>query len=130
MVSYRIVAVDDEPSALRLMQRVLAQDEDVDLHTARSPRQALELVAASEEVDLVISDRRMPEMDGLAFLARIRELRPGARRILFTAYPDMALAIEGFNDGALHRLMLNLPPGRLDAGPPEAVRVRPPSGPR
>ena len=48
----------------------------------------------------------MPEMSGLAFLARIREIRPRGHRILLTAYPDMEVALHAINDGLVYRFVL------------------------
>src|SRR5205814_3102486 len=55
---------------------------------------------------LIITDQRMPEMDGLAFLGRVRERRPRAHRILLTAYPDMEVALRAINDGLVYRFVL------------------------
>src|SRR6267378_2831746 len=105
MVSYRLLAVDDEPLALNLIERVFAAEADVELRLATSPTKGLE-IAAGLDLDVVISDQRMPEMSGLAFLARIREIRPRGNRILLTAYPDMEVALHAINDGLVYRFVL------------------------
>ena len=105
MVSYRLLAVDDEPLALNLIERVFAAEADVELRLATSPTKGLE-IAAGLDLDVVISDQRMPEMSGLAFLARIREIRPRGHRILLTAYPDMEVALHAINDGLVYRFVL------------------------
>ena len=93
LVSYRLLAVDDEPLALNLIQRAFAPATDVQLHIATSPLKAIE-VAQSEDLDLVLTDQRMPDMTGLALLARLREIQPRAQRILLTAHPDMDVALD------------------------------------
>jgi len=105
VISYRLLAVDDEPLALNLIKRAFAPASDVHLHIATSPLQALE-VAKAEDLDLVLTDQRMPEMTGLALLARLREIRPRAQRILLTAYPDMEVALQAINDGLVYRFVL------------------------
>ena len=75
--SYNLLVVDDEPMALKLIERVFSAEADVDLRLTNSPVRALE-IAERLELDVVVSDQRMPEMDGLAFLSRLRERRPSA----------------------------------------------------
>jgi two-component system, NtrC family, sensor kinase len=105
VISYRVLVVDDEPLALNLVQRVFASETDIELHTATSPTKALEEVER-EDLDLVVTDQRMPEMSGLTFLGRLREIRPGAQRILVTAYPDMEVALSAINEGMVYRFVL------------------------
>lgn len=66
-----ILIVDDEPASRTLMQRVLMQ-EDVDIRQAASGPEALQLLETGEPCQLVISDIRMPVMDGCELLARMR----------------------------------------------------------
>ncbi len=103
--SYRLLVVDDEPLALNLAKRVFEPDTDIEIHSATSPVRGLEF-AMLHDIDLVIADQRMPEMDGLQFLARLRELRPGAFRILLTAFPDTTVALKAINEGLVYRFIL------------------------
>ncbi len=105
VISYRVLIVDDELLALNLARRVFAAETDIELHTSNSPAQALE-EAERQDLDLVVTDQRMPEMSGLALLARLREIRPAAQRILVTAYPDMEVALGAINDGMVYRFVL------------------------
>jgi C4-dicarboxylate-specific signal transduction histidine kinase len=66
---------------------------------------ALEM-AMIHDIDLVITDQRMPEMTGLQFLARVREVRPRALRMLLTAFPDTSVALKAINEGLLYRFIL------------------------
>ncbi|MEA3203435.1 MAG: hypothetical protein QOI63_1110, partial [Thermoplasmata archaeon] len=67
-------------------------------------------------VDLVISDFRMPEMDGLEFLRRARAQTPGLPCILMTAYPDARLAVEAVNQAHVnHFLVKPVEPEQLAA---------------
>jgi two-component system, NtrC family, sensor kinase len=105
VISYRLLVVDDEVLALNLVQRAFAAETDIELRTATSAKKALEM-AASQDIDLVVTDQRMPEMTGLELLVRMREIRPGAQRILLTAYPDMDVALGAINDGMVYRFVL------------------------
>ena len=103
--SYRLLVVDDEPLALNLAKRVFETESDIALHSATSAVRALEM-AMIHDIDLVITDQRMPEMTGLQFLARVREVRPRALRMLLTAFPDTTVALKAINEGLLYRFIL------------------------
>ena len=103
--SYRLLVVDDEPLALNLARRVFETEPDIALHSATSAVRALEM-AMIHDIDLVITDQRMPEMTGLQFLARVREVRPRALRVLLTAFPDTSVALKAINEGLLYRFIL------------------------
>src|SRR5256712_2355356 len=103
--SYRLLVVDDEPLALNLAKRVFETESDIALHAATSAVRALE-TAMIHDIDLVIPDQRMPEMTGLQFLARVREVRPRALRVLLTAFPDTSVALKAINEGLLYRFIL------------------------
>src|SRR5947207_2830095 len=103
--SYRLLVVDDEPLALNLAKRVFESESDIALHSATSAVRALEM-AMIHDIDLVITDQRMPEMTGLQFLARVREVRPRALRVLLTAFPDTSVALKAINEGLLYRFIL------------------------
>ncbi|MFC0211992.1 response regulator [Paenibacillus chartarius] len=89
----KLMLVDDEANILRNLQTVLPWKElGVEwLGTARNGRDALEL-ALAETPDIVISDIRMPVMDGIAFLQKLRERGSEAEIILLTGYPDFEYA--------------------------------------
>lgn len=94
-----LLTVDDDPSVLRAVERDLRNKYAADYRILRaeSGKAALELLAQlmerKEDVALILADQRMPEMDGMQFLAKARELFPDARRVLLTAYADTNAAI-------------------------------------
>ncbi len=57
----------------------------------------------SETVDLVISDMRMPQMDGAQFLAQVRQRWPGTMRLLLTGYADIQSILDAINQGEIYR---------------------------
>src|SRR5438105_7721530 len=91
--------------ALNLVRRVFESESDIDVDATTSAQRGLE-VAMLRDIDLVITDQRMPEMEGLQFLARMRELRPRALRVLLTAFPDTAVALKAINEGLVYRFVL------------------------
>lgn len=92
-----ILLVDDEEMVLTSLRSFLTLETDYRVLPFLSPSAALEF-AAGNEVNLVISDFLMPEMDGISFLARMRELRPEATRIILTGYADKENAIKAINE--------------------------------
>ncbi|HEY3307658.1 MAG TPA: HD domain-containing phosphohydrolase [Desulfuromonadaceae bacterium] len=97
-----VVLVDDEENILRALQRLL-MDEELDVHTAGSGQEGLELLRQVSNVGLIVSDQRMPGMDGAEFLCRSREIVPDALRILLTGYSDIDATIEAINKGGAYR---------------------------
>jgi DNA-binding NtrC family response regulator len=97
-----ILLVDDEEMVLTSIKSFFALETDYKLVTYTSPVQALEDVEASH-FDLVISDYLMPEMDGITFLAKVKEKRPLIPRILLTGYADKENAIKAINNVGLYQ---------------------------
>ena len=98
MASERILIVDDEEGMRRLLGRILAK-EGYDTTTAANGVDALRLVA-SERFDLVVTDIKMPEMDGLQLLQEIREYEPSLPVIVITAYGTIENAVQALRAGA------------------------------
>ena len=96
-----LLCVDDEPNILSSLRR-LFRTKGYRVLTAGSGAEGLEVLAA-EEVDLVISDMRMPEMDGATFLEHVRERRPDAVRLLLTGYSDVSAILAAINRGEIYR---------------------------
>ena len=98
---YTILTVDDEPSVLSALRRLFRLQGWRSLQ-AESGAEGLDLLDA-EPVDLVISDMRMPVMDGARFLELARERHPGVARLLLTGYADISATIAAINRGEIHR---------------------------
>lgn len=96
-----LLLVDDEASILSSLRRLL-RPAGYKILTAESGRAGLEILA-HETVDLVISDMRMPEMDGAKFLEQVRARWPEVTRLLLTGYADVTSTIEAINRGEIYR---------------------------
>jgi len=96
-----LLLVDDEPAILSALRR-LFRPEGYRVLLAEGGAAALAMIQ-DEAVDLVISDMRMPVMDGAQFLERLRAVQPDAVRILLTGYADIASTIAAINAGQIHR---------------------------
>ena len=95
-----IVIVDDEEMVLTSISSFLALETSYEVSTFTSAKDALEHVR-NDEVDLVISDYLMPEMDGITFLAHVKEIKPEIPRIILTGYADKENAIKAINEVGL-----------------------------
>ncbi|MBC3272306.1 response regulator [Pseudomonas sp. SWRI81] len=97
----KVLLVDDEESILNSLRRLL-RGQPYDVLLATSGAQALEILA-QQPVDLVMSDARMPNMDGASLLAQVRQRWPATMRIMLTGYADPTAIIKAINDGQIHR---------------------------
>lgn len=97
----KILFVDDEANILSALNR-LFRPLGHQIFTANSGAQGLELLA-TETMDLVVSDMRMPEMDGAQFLAQVANQWPDTIRILLTGYADINSTVSAINNGAIYR---------------------------
>jgi EAL domain-containing protein (putative c-di-GMP-specific phosphodiesterase class I)/CheY-like chemotaxis protein len=97
--SRTLLLVDDEPSILASLKRLFRR-EGYGILTAESGQQGLELLA-SNEVGVVISDARMPGMDGGEFLGKVREMYPQVVRMMLSGYTDLKAVTTAVNRGEL-----------------------------
>jgi DNA-binding NtrC family response regulator len=95
-----IVIVDDEEMVLTSLSSFLSLETDYDIKTFTSAHKALEFIEKNK-IDLVVSDYLMPEMDGISFLAKVREIQPEVPRIILTGYADKENAIKAINEVGL-----------------------------
>ncbi|RFC34042.1 MAG: Response regulator c-di-GMP phosphodiesterase RpfG family [Candidatus Nitrotoga sp. SPKER] len=99
--SATLLCVDDEQNILFALCRLFRSD-GYRVLTATSGDAGIKLLE-SEQVDLVISDMRMPEMDGARFLEMVRSRWPDTLRILLTGHADITSTIEAINQGQIFR---------------------------
>ncbi|WP_421546512.1 HD domain-containing phosphohydrolase [Pseudomonas sp. QD4] len=96
-----ILLVDDEEPILNSLRRLL-RSQPYEILLADSGAKALEILE-QRPVDVVMSDARMPSMDGATLLAHIHRLYPSTLRILLTGYADMTMIAKAINEGQIHR---------------------------
>jgi len=99
--AWTVLCVDDEPNIVSALRRVF-RGTGYRVLTANSGAEALAVLEA-ESVELVISDMRMPVMDGAQLLSRVRERWPDATRVLLTGYADVASTVHAINHGEVYR---------------------------
>ena len=100
---WTVLCVDDEPNILAALKRAL-RPEGCHVLQANSGAEALVLMA-QDPVDVVVSDMRMPAMDGASLLAQIRQRWPDTERILLTGYSDMNDTVAAINGGQIYRYL-------------------------
>ena len=83
----KVLLVDDEFEVLAVLEALL--EDDFDVQTAQGGAEALEILEAQSDLDLVITDQRMPGLTGVELLAIISERWPDIYRIVLTAYSDV-----------------------------------------
>ncbi len=103
----RILLVDDETNVLRALQRVLhlhLANTGVSIETYEDPKRALAR-AAEVPFALVMSDYRMPGLDGVAFLKRFKAIQPQAARLILSAQADQEALIGAINEAQILRFL-------------------------
>ncbi len=100
-----ILLVDDEENNLQLLKRSLRGKYDI--LTASDGKQALEIIAKrGDEISLIVSDQRMPEMTGTEFLKRISKTNPDIIKILLTGQADTEIMVESINECQIFQYIL------------------------
>jgi response regulator RpfG family c-di-GMP phosphodiesterase len=99
----RVLLVDDEPAVLEGIQRLLRKQYEITL--AAGPEAALEAIDPARPFAVVVSDMRMPRMNGAQLLSRFYERAPDTVRMLLTGQADLDAAISAVNDGHLFRFL-------------------------
>ncbi len=100
LTKHTILVVDDEPDVVKSVQDLLRLEYRV-LGATRAA-EGLQILQ-QEEVHVVMTDQRMPEMSGVEFLSRVRGEHPEAIRLLFTGYPDLTAVVGAINAGQVYR---------------------------
>jgi DNA-binding NtrC family response regulator len=114
----RILCVDDEPHILEAFQRQFRKQFAIE--TAVGGERALAAIAEHGPFAVVVSDLRMPDMDGIRLLNTIRERTPETVRILLTGHADLQAAIEAVNEGHVFRFLTKPCPSKTLAKALEA----------
>lgn len=101
---YGLLIVDDEILNLTSLAGLL--EDDYFIITANSAAEALKVLSdesVQSSIQVVVSDQRMPQMTGVEFLAKTRDINPNLKRILLTGYTDVDAIIDAINDAAIYK---------------------------
>jgi CheY-like chemotaxis protein len=99
----KILLVDDEPNVLDGYRRTLGRE--FKLETAVGGQEALALIGEKGPYAVVVSDMRMPGMDGVQLLSRVKTQSPDTIRVMLTGHADMETAINAINEGSIFRFL-------------------------
>jgi len=99
----RILCVDDEPKILQAFERQLRNEFDI--VTAVGPEHGLQSLTENGPFAAVVSDLRMPGMDGIEFLSRVKRFAPNTVRIMLTGQAELATAIAAVNRGSVFQFL-------------------------
>jgi len=108
----RIMIVDDEPAILSSLKRLLravpcgygGSVYPLDVETFDAPMAALER-AGHAPFDLIMTDYRMPRMDGVELLKKIRQVQPDAARLILSGYADLNVLVSAINEVEIYRFI-------------------------
>jgi len=94
----RILVVDDELDMLMLLRMIIEDNSDYAVETTNNPSEGLKMLT-EKDYDLVISDLKMPGMDGMELFDELKEIKPGVPVIIITAYGSLETADEAMKKG-------------------------------
>jgi diguanylate cyclase (GGDEF)-like protein/PAS domain S-box-containing protein len=98
-----LLLLDDEPNIRNALRRVF-QQENYHLLIAADTREAFDLLAL-HGAGVIISDQRMPDMSGIEFLSRVKNIYPGTIRIVLSGHGDLESVGHAVNDGVIHKYL-------------------------
>ena len=102
-MTHKVLLVDDDANLLQAIKRNLRKQFIIE--TAESGKKGLEIVEKNGPFSVIIADMRMPEMDGITFLSKIKAMRPDSVRMMLTGNADLETSINAVNEGNIFRFM-------------------------
>ena len=99
----KILCVDDEPNILEGYKRALRKE--FDLYSAEGGVEGLATIKANGPFAVIVSDMRMPGMDGVQFLTKVKEVAPDSVRMMLTGNADQQTAMSAVNEGSIFRFL-------------------------
>ena len=99
----RVLCVDDDPNVLQAYQRTLRKRFPIDI--ALGGEEALEIVGCDSSYAVIVSDMRMPAMNGVELLKQVKQIAPNMVRMMLTGNSDQQTALDAVNDGHVFRFM-------------------------
>lgn len=104
MDTIRILFVDDERNVLRSLERLFLEEE-YEIFTAASGQEGLDTLKQSGPFKLVVSDYRMPAMNGVEFLSEVCNRWPDTERMILSGYADTAAIVSAINEGQIYKFI-------------------------
>ena len=104
MEKSKLLLVDDEPNLTSALVRSLDRTQ-FEIFTADSAQQGL-MILAGNDIDVVVSDERMPGMTGSQFLTEVRKQWPNTIRMILSGQADLEAAVRAINEGEVYRFLL------------------------
>lgn len=101
----KILFVDDERNVLKSLRRLFMDDDHYELFFAESGAEGLQTLEQVDDISVVVSDYRMPEMNGVEFLRKVHERWPKTIRIVLSGYADTASVVEAINIGHIYKFI-------------------------
>ena len=99
----RVLFVDDEEHILSAFRREFRKDYEIE--TATGAEDGLRTIAARGPFSVIVSDFRMPKVDGNRFLAATKKLTPDSVRVMLTGHADLGTAVQAINEGSIFRFL-------------------------
>ena len=103
MTPHAILFVDDEANIRNTLVRLL-RHEPWTIRCASCAAEALQIIQC-EPCQIIVSDQRMPGMNGVDFLSEVRQIRPEIVRMMLTGYTDISIAVDAINRGEIYRMI-------------------------
>jgi len=100
---HKILCVDDEPNVLKAYKRGLRSNFAIDIAT--SGGEALQFIESRGPYAVIVSDMRMPQMNGIELLNTVKQCAPDTVRIMLTGNADQQTAIDAVNPGEIFRFL-------------------------
>lgn len=100
----KILFVDDEENVLRAVKRIFYSDDYIIL-TATSGREGLDILEREKNIPVVLSDYRMPFMNGIAFLKEVYARWPSTIRIVFSGHADATSISSAITEGLIYKVI-------------------------
>ncbi len=101
MMTSKVLFVDDDDNILSVFKRRFRKH--FDMHFASGGKEGLELLGSKGPFAVVVSDLRMPNLDGIQFLGEVKKCAPGTVRIMLTGIPSQTLATDSVTAGYIFR---------------------------
>ena len=103
MKIHKLLFLDDEENVLKSLKR-LFQDKEYEIYTANNGLEGIKLLEELE-FSLILSDYRMPELNGIEFLKFVKEKSPNTIRMILTGFTDVDVAISAINEGEVYKFI-------------------------